>query len=109
MIVIELLLQADDELVVNSKVFPQVSLGDIIEIAHPTDEYRCVSVRCRTRDVFSYSGFTDAPLDVICPSPLLLQVKSLKEDLQKGEVFHFHHSCCPLPIRDPDTSVLHLL
>lgn len=55
MIVIELLLQADDELVVNSKVFPQVSLGDIIEIAHPTDEYRCVSVRCRTRDVFAYT------------------------------------------------------
>ncbi|KAG7236656.1 hypothetical protein INR49_000633 [Caranx melampygus] len=47
---------SDDELVVNPKVFPQVSLGDVIEIAHPTDEY----------------------------SPLLLQVKSLKEDLQKG-------------------------
>ncbi|XP_028448315.1 GATOR complex protein DEPDC5 isoform X6 [Perca flavescens] len=46
---------SDDELVVNPKVFPQVSLRDIIEIAHPTDEY----------------------------SPLLLQVKSLKEDLQK--------------------------
>ncbi|XP_020502676.1 GATOR1 complex protein DEPDC5 isoform X3 [Labrus bergylta] len=46
---------SDDELVVNPKVFPQVNLGDIIEIAHPTDEY----------------------------SPLLLQVKSLKEDLQK--------------------------
>uniref|UniRef100_A0A8C5GEL4 DEP domain-containing protein 5 n=1 Tax=Gouania willdenowi TaxID=441366 RepID=A0A8C5GEL4_GOUWI len=46
---------SDDELVVNPKVFPQVSLGDIIEIAHPTDEY----------------------------SPLLLQVKSLKDDLQK--------------------------
>jgi len=29
----------DDELVVNPKIFPQVSLGDIIEIAHPTDEY----------------------------------------------------------------------
>ncbi|XP_047445709.1 GATOR complex protein DEPDC5 isoform X6 [Mugil cephalus] len=49
---------SDDELVVNSKVFPQVSLGDIIEIAHPTDEY----------------------------SPLLLQVKSLKEDLQKETI-----------------------
>nr|XP_046263694.1 GATOR complex protein DEPDC5 isoform X6 [Scatophagus argus] len=49
---------ADDELVVNPKVFPQVSLGDIIEIAHPTDEY----------------------------SPLLLQVKSLKEDLQKETI-----------------------
>ncbi|KAM3865836.1 GATOR1 complex protein DEPDC5 [Diretmus argenteus] len=48
----------DDELVVNNKVFPQVSLGDIIEIAHPTDEY----------------------------SPLLLQVKSLKEDLQKETI-----------------------
>ncbi|KAM9844724.1 LOW QUALITY PROTEIN: GATOR1 complex protein DEPDC5 [Aulostomus maculatus] len=48
---------SDDELVVNPKVFPQVSLGDIVEIAHPTDEY----------------------------SPLLLQVKSLKEDLQKGK------------------------
>uniref|UniRef100_A0A8C5BDW1 DEP domain-containing protein n=1 Tax=Gadus morhua TaxID=8049 RepID=A0A8C5BDW1_GADMO len=48
----------DDELVVNPKVFPQVSLGDIIEIAHPTDEY----------------------------SPLLLQVKSLKEDLQKETI-----------------------
>lgn len=30
----------DDELVVNPKVFPQVNLRDIIEIAHPTDEYR---------------------------------------------------------------------
>ncbi|XP_038574840.1 GATOR complex protein DEPDC5 isoform X8 [Micropterus salmoides] len=49
---------ADDELVVNPKVFPQVSLRDIIEIAHPTDEY----------------------------SPLLLQVKSLKEDLQKETI-----------------------
>ncbi|KAK7877173.1 hypothetical protein WMY93_032118 [Mugilogobius chulae] len=37
---------------------PQVSLGDIIEVAHPTDEY----------------------------SPLLLQVKSLKEDLQKETI-----------------------
>ncbi|XP_026229880.1 GATOR complex protein DEPDC5 isoform X4 [Anabas testudineus] len=49
---------SDDELVVNPKVFPQVSLGDIIEVAHPTDEY----------------------------SPLLLQVKSLKEDLQKETI-----------------------
>ncbi|XP_076018332.1 GATOR1 complex protein DEPDC5 isoform X4 [Genypterus blacodes] len=49
---------SDDELVVNPKVFHQVNLGDIIEIAHPTDEY----------------------------SPLLLQVKSLKEDLQKETI-----------------------
>ncbi|XP_055084696.1 GATOR complex protein DEPDC5 isoform X2 [Periophthalmus magnuspinnatus] len=49
---------SDDELVVNPKVFPQVRLGDLIEIAHPTDEY----------------------------SPLLLQVKSLKEDLQKETI-----------------------
>ncbi|KAM9720335.1 GATOR1 complex protein DEPDC5 isoform 3-T3 [Menidia menidia] len=49
---------SDDELVVNPKIFPQVKLGDIIEIAHPTDEY----------------------------SPLLLQVKSLKEDLQKETI-----------------------
>ncbi|XP_053185290.1 GATOR complex protein DEPDC5 isoform X4 [Scomber japonicus] len=49
---------SDDELVVNAKVFPQVSIRDIIEIAHPTDEY----------------------------SPLLLQVKSLKEDLQKETI-----------------------
>ncbi|XP_074544600.1 GATOR1 complex protein DEPDC5 isoform X2 [Halichoeres trimaculatus] len=49
---------SDDELVVNPKVFPQVGLGDIVEIAHPTDEY----------------------------SPLLLQVKSLKEDLQKETI-----------------------
>ncbi|XP_077471836.1 GATOR1 complex protein DEPDC5-like isoform X2 [Stigmatopora argus] len=46
---------SDDEVVVNPKVFPQIFLGDLIEIAHPTDEF----------------------------SPLLLQVKSLKEDLQK--------------------------
>ncbi|KAG8521220.1 GATOR complex protein DEPDC5 [Galemys pyrenaicus] len=46
---------SDDELVVNPKVFPHIKLGDIVEIAHPNDEY----------------------------SPLLLQVKSLKEDLQK--------------------------
>ncbi|PWA30813.1 hypothetical protein CCH79_00017367, partial [Gambusia affinis] len=49
---------SDDELVVNSKIFPQVHLGDVIEIAHPTDDY----------------------------SPLLLQVKSLKEDLQKETI-----------------------
>uniref|UniRef100_UPI0037E7423B GATOR1 complex protein DEPDC5 isoform X3 n=1 Tax=Semicossyphus pulcher TaxID=241346 RepID=UPI0037E7423B len=49
---------SDDEVVVNPKVFPQVSLRDIIEIAHPTDEY----------------------------SPLLLQVKSLKDDLQKETI-----------------------
>lgn len=30
----------DDEVVVNPKVFPQICLGDIIEIAHPTDEFR---------------------------------------------------------------------
>ncbi|KAM9322543.1 GATOR1 complex protein DEPDC5 isoform 3-T5 [Pholidichthys leucotaenia] len=48
----------EDELIVNPKLFPQVSLGDIIEIAHPTDEY----------------------------SPLLLQVKSLKDDLQKETI-----------------------
>ena len=46
---------SDDELVVNPKVFPHIKLGDIVEIVYPTDEY----------------------------SPLLLQVKSLKEDLQK--------------------------
>ncbi|XP_016831959.1 GATOR complex protein DEPDC5 isoform X3 [Cricetulus griseus] len=49
---------SDDELVVNPKVFPHIKLGDIVEIAHPNDEY----------------------------SPLLLQVKSLKEDLQKETV-----------------------
>ncbi|XP_077391855.1 GATOR1 complex protein DEPDC5 isoform X4 [Festucalex cinctus] len=48
----------DDEVVVNPKVFPQICLGDVIEIAHPTDEF----------------------------SPLLLQVKSLKEDLQKETI-----------------------
>ncbi|XP_057348354.1 GATOR complex protein DEPDC5 isoform X11 [Manis pentadactyla] len=49
---------SDDELVVNPKVFPYIKLGDIVEIAHPSDEY----------------------------SPLLLQVKSLKEDLQKETI-----------------------
>uniref|UniRef100_S4RKY3 DEP domain containing 5, GATOR1 subcomplex subunit n=1 Tax=Petromyzon marinus TaxID=7757 RepID=S4RKY3_PETMA len=49
----------DEEVVVNPKVFPNVKIGDILEIAHPDDEYR---------------------------SPLLLQVKSLKEDLQKETV-----------------------
>ncbi|TRY65307.1 hypothetical protein DNTS_015453 [Danionella cerebrum] len=50
---------SDDELMMNPKVFPQVKLGDIVEIAHPNDEY----------------------------SPLLLQVKSLKDDLQKAQAF----------------------
>ncbi|XP_066466130.1 GATOR1 complex protein DEPDC5 [Tiliqua scincoides] len=49
---------SEDELVVNPKVFLQIKLGDIVEIAHPNDEY----------------------------SPLLLQVKSLKEDLQKETI-----------------------
>ncbi|XP_045881230.1 GATOR complex protein DEPDC5 isoform X7 [Meles meles] len=49
---------SDDELVMNPKVFPHIKLGDIVEIAHPNDEY----------------------------SPLLLQVKSLKEDLQKETI-----------------------
>ncbi|XP_028383300.1 GATOR complex protein DEPDC5 isoform X10 [Phyllostomus discolor] len=49
---------SDDELVVNPKVFPHIKHGDIVEIAHPNDEY----------------------------SPLLLQVKSLKEDLQKETI-----------------------
>ncbi|KAM9329765.1 GATOR1 complex protein DEPDC5-like [Gastrophryne carolinensis] len=49
---------SDDELVINSKVFTHIKFGDIVEIAHPNDEY----------------------------SPLLLQVKSLKEDLQKETV-----------------------
>uniref|UniRef100_A0A8C5ZVI4 DEP domain containing 5, GATOR1 subcomplex subunit n=1 Tax=Marmota marmota marmota TaxID=9994 RepID=A0A8C5ZVI4_MARMA len=30
---------SDDELVVNPKVFPHIKLGDIVEIAHPNDEY----------------------------------------------------------------------
>ena len=42
----------------NHRVFPHIKLGDIVEIAHPNDEY----------------------------SPLLFQVKSLKEDLQKETV-----------------------
>ncbi|XP_075071489.1 GATOR1 complex protein DEPDC5 isoform X6 [Mixophyes fleayi] len=50
---------SDDELVINPKVFPYIKLGDIVEIAHPNDEY----------------------------SPLLLQVKSLKDDLQKVTLF----------------------
>ncbi|KAM4807782.1 GATOR1 complex protein DEPDC5 isoform 3-T3 [Rhinophrynus dorsalis] len=49
---------SDDELVINPKIFPHIKLGDIVEIAHPNDEY----------------------------SPLLLQAKSLKEDLQKETV-----------------------
>uniref|UniRef100_A0A8D0HIE0 DEP domain-containing protein 5 n=1 Tax=Sphenodon punctatus TaxID=8508 RepID=A0A8D0HIE0_SPHPU len=49
---------SDDELMVNPKVFLQIKLGDVVEIAHPNDEY----------------------------SPLLLQVKSLKEDLQKETI-----------------------
>ncbi|XP_048467648.1 GATOR complex protein DEPDC5 [Rhincodon typus] len=49
---------SDYELMVNPKVFPQVKLGDIVEIAYINDEY----------------------------SPLLLQVKSLKEDLQKETI-----------------------
>ncbi|XP_043924800.1 GATOR complex protein DEPDC5 [Protopterus annectens] len=48
----------DDELMLNPKVFGHVKLGDILEIAHPNDEY----------------------------SPLLLQVKSLKEELQKETI-----------------------
>lgn len=32
----------DDELVVNPKVFLQIKLGDVVEIAHPNDEYRQV-------------------------------------------------------------------
>jgi len=31
---------ADDELVVNPKVFLQIKLGDVVEIAQPNDEYR---------------------------------------------------------------------
>lgn len=46
---------------------------------------RCLS---GAGDVYSKQVFTDALFDVICHSPLLLQVKSLKEDLQKGKVFH---------------------
>ncbi|XP_059839235.1 GATOR complex protein DEPDC5 isoform X5 [Hypanus sabinus] len=49
---------SDYELMVNPKVFPQVRLGDIVEIAYVNDEY----------------------------SPLLLQVKSLREDLQKETI-----------------------
>lgn len=32
----------DDELVVNPKVFLQIKLGDVVEIAHPNDEYRWI-------------------------------------------------------------------
>ncbi|XP_077691611.1 GATOR1 complex protein DEPDC5 isoform X10 [Eretmochelys imbricata] len=49
---------SDDELMMNPKVFLHIKLGDVVEIAHPNDEY----------------------------SPLLLQVKSLKEDLQKETI-----------------------
>uniref|UniRef100_UPI00358EC276 GATOR1 complex protein DEPDC5 isoform X3 n=1 Tax=Myxine glutinosa TaxID=7769 RepID=UPI00358EC276 len=49
---------SDEELVVNPKAFPSVKIGDILEIAHTDNEY----------------------------SPLLLQVKSLKEDHQKETI-----------------------
>lgn len=76
--------QTDDELVVNPKVFPQVSLRDIIEIAHPTDEYRWALTTWRSQCRMYSQSFTDVFL--FAPhSPLLLQVKSLKEDLQKGK------------------------
>ncbi len=53
----ELFLWADDELVVNPKVFPQVSLRDIIEIAHPTDEYRWVCTMCRSHRLVFFKLF----------------------------------------------------
>lgn len=34
----------------------------------------------------------------LCPSPLLLQVKSLKEDLQKGKLFHIYSIIRPISI-----------
>lgn len=54
--------------------------------------------------------FTDSLVDVIYPSPLLLQVKSLKEDLQKGKkkyIYIYNNNnnkysmfWCLLPVRD---------
>lgn len=95
----------DDELVVNPKVFPQVSVGDIIEVAHPTDEYR-LGGRKGSGWLMCFNVFsTTEPVRWLCLfwnlSPLLLQVKSLKEDLQKGtppSTENVCSCCCTCPL-----------
>uniref|UniRef100_A0A8C0JQQ0 DEP domain containing 5, GATOR1 subcomplex subunit n=1 Tax=Canis lupus dingo TaxID=286419 RepID=A0A8C0JQQ0_CANLU len=80
---------SDDELVMNPKVFPHIKLGDIVEIAHPNDEYRIcyliqisflsetISVDQTVTQVFRLRPYQDVYVNVVDPKDVTLDLVEL--------------------------------
>uniref|UniRef100_A0A8C5P8P4 DEP domain containing 5, GATOR1 subcomplex subunit n=1 Tax=Leptobrachium leishanense TaxID=445787 RepID=A0A8C5P8P4_9ANUR len=85
---------SEDELVINPKVFPCVKLGDIVEIAHPNDEYsiifllfisscfcflstETVSVDQTVAQVFRLRAYQDVYVNVVDPKDVTLDLVEL--------------------------------
>uniref|UniRef100_A0A2K5IKH0 DEP domain-containing protein n=1 Tax=Colobus angolensis palliatus TaxID=336983 RepID=A0A2K5IKH0_COLAP len=68
---------SDDELVVNPKVFPHIKLGDIVEIAHPNDEYRLEYMDLLFQNVLSEPD-TVSVLETISVDQTVTQVFRLR-------------------------------
>uniref|UniRef100_A0A670ZYA4 DEP domain containing 5, GATOR1 subcomplex subunit n=1 Tax=Pseudonaja textilis TaxID=8673 RepID=A0A670ZYA4_PSETE len=82
--------QLNDELMVNPKVFLQIKLGDIVEIAHPNDEYRpppilptfslcteTISVDQTVAQVFRLRPYQDVHVNVVDPKDVTLDLVEL--------------------------------
>uniref|UniRef100_A0A3B3QHQ1 DEP domain containing 5, GATOR1 subcomplex subunit n=1 Tax=Paramormyrops kingsleyae TaxID=1676925 RepID=A0A3B3QHQ1_9TELE len=65
---------SDDELMVNPRVFPQVSIGDIVEIAHPNDEY---SVDQTVAQAFRLRAYQDVFINIVDPKDVTLDLVEL--------------------------------
>uniref|UniRef100_A0A2K6CIW1 GATOR1 complex protein DEPDC5 n=1 Tax=Macaca nemestrina TaxID=9545 RepID=A0A2K6CIW1_MACNE len=68
---------SDDELVVNPKVFPHIKLGDIVEIAHPNDEYRLEYMDLLFQNVLSQPDIVSV-LETISVDQTVTQVFRLR-------------------------------
>uniref|UniRef100_A0A8C3V610 GATOR1 complex protein DEPDC5 n=1 Tax=Catharus ustulatus TaxID=91951 RepID=A0A8C3V610_CATUS len=81
---------SDDELVVNPKVFLQIKLGDVVEIAHPNDEYsihfssyslilmaETISVDQTVAQVFRLRPYQDVHVNVVDPKEVTLDLVEL--------------------------------
>ncbi|CAO2640326.1 GATOR complex protein DEPDC5, partial [Lemmus lemmus] len=79
---------SDDELVVNPKVFPHIKLGDIVEIAHPNDEYsilETISVDQTVTQVFRLRPYQDVYVNVVDPKVSFCFVSTCAYITQKVE------------------------
>ncbi|PKU35757.1 hypothetical protein llap_13937 [Limosa lapponica baueri] len=89
-----LILGEYDELVVNPKVFLQIKLGDVVEIAHPNDEYslwgmftsllsfpvfvaETISVDQTVAQVFRLRPYQDVHVNVVDPKEVTLDLVEL--------------------------------